>query len=104
MRQRQLALLRPKLRKLGCRNTRDLQNMRAGQRIKLAGIVLMQQQPGTAKGILFITVEDERGTANLVIYTDVEARDRAALIGAKMLMVKERVEREAERADVPIAT
>ena len=76
--------------------------MRAGQRIKLAGMVLMRQRPGTAKGIVFVTVEDEHGTANLVVYTDVAARDRAALIGARLLVVEARVEREAERAEVPI--
>lgn len=65
-------------------------------------MVLMRQRPGTAKGIVFITVEDEHGTANLVVYTDVGTRDRAALIGARLLVVEARVEREAERAEVPI--
>lgn len=102
LRQHPVALLRPKLRDLGCRDTRDLKEMRAGQRIKLAGMVLMRQRPGTAKGIVFITVEDEHGTANLVVYTNVGTRDRAALIGARLLVVEARVEREAERAEVPI--
>ena len=102
LRQHPLALLRPQLRALGCRDTRDLEGLRAGQRIKLAGMVLMRQRPGTAKGIVFITVEDEHGTANLVVYTDVGTRDRAALIGARLLVVEARVEREAERAEVPI--
>ncbi|MBI0536924.1 DNA polymerase III subunit alpha [Roseomonas sp. KE2513] len=102
LRQHPLALLRPQLHALGCHDTRDLEGMRAGQRIKLAGMVLMRQRPGTAKGIVFVTVEDEHGTANLVVYTDVGIRDRAALIGARLLVVDARVEREAERAEVPI--
>ena len=102
LRQHPLALLRPQLRALGCSGTRDLEGMRAGQRIRLAGMVLMRQRPGTAKGIVFITVEDEHGTANLVVYTDVGTRDRAALIGARLMVVEARVERETERAEVPI--
>ena len=102
LRQHPLALLRPKLRALGCRDSRELAGLWAGARIRLAGMVLMRQRPSTAKGIVFITVEDEHGTANLVVYTDVAARDRAALIGARLLVVEARVEREAERAEVPI--
>ena len=64
--------------------------------------MLMRQRPGTAKGIVFVTIEDEFGVANLVVYTDVGARDRAALIGARLLLAEGRVERETEHADVPI--
>ena len=102
LRRHPLALLRAKLWALGCQDTRELARLRAGSRIRLAGMVLMRQRPGTAKGIVFITVEDEHGTANLVVYTDVAARDRAALIGARLLVIEARVEREAERAEVPI--
>ena len=102
LRQHPLALLRPRLRALGCRDTRDLAGLRAGQRIRLAGMVLMRQRPGTAKGIIFVTVEDEHGTANLVVYADVGARDRTALIGARLMVVEGRVEREEQRAEVPI--
>jgi len=48
----------------------------------------MRQRPGTAKGIVFVTLEDEFGVANLVVYTDVGARDRAALIGSKLLVAE----------------
>ncbi|USQ74387.1 hypothetical protein NF552_24705 (plasmid) [Roseomonas mucosa] len=102
LRQHPLALLRPRLRTLGCRDSRELGGLRAGQRVRLAGMVLMRQRPGTAKGIVFVTVEDEHGTANLVVYADVAARDRAALIGARLMVVDARVEREERRAEVPI--
>ncbi|ATR19612.1 error-prone DNA polymerase (plasmid) [Roseomonas sp. FDAARGOS_362] len=102
LRQHPLALLRPRLQALGCRTTRDLDSLRGGARIRLAGLVLMRQRPGTAKGIVFVTVEDEHGTANLVVYADIAARDRAALIGARLLLVEGRIEREAERAEVPV--
>ena len=62
----------------------------------------MRQRPGTAKGVVFVTVEDEFGTANLVVYADVGARDRKALVAARLLVAEGRVERETERAEVPI--
>ena len=84
LRQHPLALLRPALTKLGYHDTRHLNTARPGSSIRLPGIVLMRQRPGTAKGIVFVTLEDEFGIANLVIYTDVGERDRSALIGARL--------------------
>ncbi|RKK02672.1 hypothetical protein EBE87_25100 [Pseudoroseomonas wenyumeiae] len=100
--QHPLALLRPQLKALGCIDTRELATLPQGQGVKLAGLVLMRQRPGTAKGVVFVTVEDEHGTANLVSWTDVGARDRAALLGARLLLVEARIERETEQAEVPI--
>jgi error-prone DNA polymerase len=97
-----LALLRPQLRALGCRDTREIVQLPPGSRIKLAGLVLMRQRPGTAKGVVFVTVEDEHGTANLVVWADVGVRDRAALLGARLLLVDARIERETRHAEVPI--
>jgi error-prone DNA polymerase len=62
----------------------------------------MRQRPGTAKGIVFVTIEDEFGVANLVVYTDIGARDRAALIGSRLLVAEGRIERETEHAEVPV--
>ena len=97
-----LALLRAQLRAEGLRDTRDLQSWKSGRLLRLAGLVLMRQRPGSAKGVIFITIEDEHGTANLVVYTDVAARDRRALRGARLLEVEGRVEREDRHAEVPI--
>ena len=102
MRAHPLALLRPALDALGLADTRRLAAARSGSRIRLPGLVLMRQRPGTAKGIVFVTVEDEFGSANLVVYADVAARDRAALVGARLLVAEGRVEREVEHAEVPI--
>jgi error-prone DNA polymerase len=100
--QHPLTLLRPQLQALGCRDTREIATLPPGQRIKLAGLVLMRQRPGTAKGVVFVTVEDEHGTANLVVWADIGARDRAALLGARLLLVEAKIERETEHAEVPI--
>jgi len=62
----------------------------------------MRQRPGTAKGVVFVTLEDEFGIANLVIYTDVGARDRSALIGARSMLAEGRIERETDHSEVPI--
>jgi error-prone DNA polymerase len=98
LRQHPLALLRPALTKLSYHDTRRLNTARPGSSIRLPGIVLMRQRPGTAKGIVFVTLEDEFGIANLVIYTDVGERDRSALIGARLMVAEGRIEREAEHS------
>ena len=102
LREHPLGLLREELQRLGLHDTRRLGTARPGSWIKLPGLVLMRQRPGTAKGIVFITVEDEFGTANLVVYADIGARDRAAMVGARLLVAEGRVERETEHAEVPI--
>ena len=102
LRQHPLALLRPALDRLGLHDTRKLAEMRQGAWVRLPGLVLMRQRPGTAKGIVFITVEDEHGQANIVVYAQIGERDRPALLGARLLVVEGRVERETERAEVPI--
>jgi error-prone DNA polymerase len=73
-----------------------------GSSIRLPGIVLMRQRPGTAKGIVFITLEDEFSVANLVVYPNVGARHRAAMIGARLMVAEGRIERETEHAEVSI--
>jgi error-prone DNA polymerase len=62
----------------------------------------MRQRPGTSKGVVFVTVEDEHGTPNLVVFAKLVDRDRAALINARLLIVTGKVEREAEQAEVPV--
>ncbi len=74
----------------------------SGSFVRVPGIVLMRQRPGTAKGIVFVTIEDEFGVANLVVYTDIGSRYRAALIGARLLVAEGKVERETEHAEVPV--
>jgi error-prone DNA polymerase len=102
LRQHPLALLRPTLSKLGYHDTNYLNTAKPGSSIRLPGLVLMRQRPGTAKGIVFITLEDEFGVANLVIYTNVGERDRAAMIGAGLMVAEGKIEREVEHAEVPI--
>jgi error-prone DNA polymerase len=64
------------------------------RRIKVAGLVLVRQRPGTAKGVTFITIEDETGVANLVVWADLYERQRHTVLTANMLAVEGRVQRE----------
>ncbi len=63
-------------------------------RPSVAGIVLVRQKPGSAKGVMFITIEDETGIANLVVWPHVFARLRRVILGAPMIACHGRVQRE----------
>ncbi len=89
-----LALLRPELTALRCTDTRALLAARPGSRVRLAGLVLVRQRPGSAKGVVFVTIEDEHGHANLVVMPDVLRRDRSAFLGARLMLVEGVIERQ----------
>ena len=67
-----------------------------GTWLETAGIVLVRQMPGSAKGVMFITIEDETGVANLVIWPDLFERQRREILGASMMGVKGRMQREGD--------
>jgi error-prone DNA polymerase len=89
-----MALLRDAVAALGCLPAAALTTARPGARVKLAGLVLVRQRPGSAKGVVFVTLEDEGGVANLVVLPPVLRRCRAAVIGARLMLVEGRVERQ----------
>ena len=74
----------------------DLDRVRNGRRVVVAGLVLVRQKPGSAKGVMFITVEDETGVANLVLWPDRYAAQRRLVLQASMLACHGRVQREGE--------
>ena len=67
-----------------------------GKLVRVAGIVLVRQRPGTAKGITFVTLEDETGTANLIVRPSVWRRYREAAMGATLLVAHGRLQRQGE--------
>ena len=93
--QHPLALLRPRLAVEGLVDTRDLAAARRGAWLRLAGLVLVRQRPGSAKGVVFFTLEDEWGVANLVLYPDIARQFRTAVVGARLVVAEGRVERVA---------
>ena len=89
-----MALLRgePEFRR--CRTAKELQGFCQGQFIQVAGIVTCRQRPGTATGVMFMTLEDETGNSNIVVWNSVLKRFRAELLGSRLVAVKGIVERE----------
>lgn len=69
---------------------------RDGRRLEAAGLVLVRQRPGSAKGVMFITIEDETGIANLVVWPKVFEVFRRVVLSAGMLAVRGRIQREGE--------
>jgi DNA polymerase III alpha subunit len=65
-----------------------------GARVTVAGLVLVRQRPGTAKGVIFVTLEDETGTVNVVVWAKIYERFRRAVIAGRLLRVTGRIQRE----------
>jgi error-prone DNA polymerase len=88
-----LRLLRPRLRVRGVLTAAGIATQPAGKLVEVAGMVVVRQMPPTAKGHLFLTLEDETGLANLIIRPALLARARAVLDGATLLLVEGIVQR-----------
>jgi len=80
--------LRPSLDAQGVLRTRDLARQKDGAWVKLAGLVIVRQRPGTAKGFCFLTLEDETGIGNAVVTPDLFQRHRAVIHTASLLLVE----------------
>jgi error-prone DNA polymerase len=91
-----VAFLRPRLereRHLACR---DLHRLRHNDRASIVGVILVRQKPGSAKGVVFMTIEDETGIANVVIWKSVVERFRREVMGARLLEVRGEVQKRPE--------
>jgi error-prone DNA polymerase len=93
LRRHPLALLRPWLERRVIRAER-LAAIDDGRRVEVAGLVLVRQRPGTASGVIFITIEDESGVANLVVWPAVFERFRRIVLGAQLMAVRGKVQKE----------
>jgi error-prone DNA polymerase len=74
----------------------QLKNIRDGKRLSIAGLVLIRQRPGSAKGVVFITIEDETGVANLVVWPDVFEKQRKIVMGARLMAVQGIIQRDED--------
>ncbi len=88
-----LRFLRERYGRLGIETTAAAAARPDGSRVRTAGVVLVRQKPGSAKGVVFITIEDETGIANLVVWQRVTERFRPVVMGARILAVEGRVQR-----------
>ena len=82
-----LALLRPRLRQIKLSTALELKGYGNGKLVRTSGLVTMRQRPGTAKGTMFITLEDETGVINVILWKDVQERDRLAILQASLMTV-----------------
>ncbi|SDU98074.1 error-prone DNA polymerase [Pseudomonas mucidolens] len=91
-----LALLRDELRARRCRSSQELLAMEHGRNVSVAGLVTGRQRPGTASGVTFVTLEDEFGNVNVVVWRDLAERQRQVLVGSSLLKVEGRWEAVGE--------
>ncbi len=92
-----LALLRKQLSKRRILTTQQWLNTKSnGQFAKIAGLVKVRQRPGSAKGVIFMTTEDETGLANIVIWQNITERFRKAVLGAQLVVISGITQREGE--------
>ena len=96
LRQHPAAFLRGDLTQRGFLSCADATVAKDGRGLAAAGIVLVRQKPGSANGVLFITIEDETGISNLVVWPDLFEKRRRVILSASMLGVTGRIQREGE--------
>ena len=89
-----LQFMRPMLEARRTTRSDQLGTVKPGSRIEVAGLVLVRQRPGTASGVIFATLEDETGIANIVIWPKVFEANRKTLLGARVLAVRGQLQRE----------
>ena len=96
LRQHPVSFLRDQVQRLGAVPCARLPELRPGQRITVAGIVLVRQRPGSAKGVMFATIEDETGHANIIVWPSVLERQRRIVLAARMIACRGRLQRESD--------
>ncbi len=94
LRRHPLALLRPHLESLNLRTADRIRGLPHGQAVRTGGLVINRQRPGTATGVVFLTLEDETGYINVVVWNRLVEHQRRILLGARLLVVVGEVQRE----------
>ena len=88
-----MSFLRERLRAERVSNCQELRSMRDGQFVKVAGVILVRQRPGSAKGVVFMTLEDETGVGNCVVWPKTLERYRKTVMQARLMLVTGRIQR-----------
>jgi error-prone DNA polymerase len=96
LRQHPISFLRADLAQLRIVTCMEAMRARDGRWLEAAGIVLVRQRPGSAKGVMFITIEDESGIANLVVWPKMFEKFRRVVLGSTMFAVRGRIQREGD--------
>ncbi|WP_027663994.1 error-prone DNA polymerase [Rhizobium leguminosarum] len=96
LREHPIAFLRRDLQKRNIVTCSDAMNARDGRWLMSAGLVLVRQKPGSAKGVMFITIEDETGPANVVVWPSLFEKRRRVVLGSSMMAINGRIQREGD--------
>ena len=91
-----MSFLRASLAERGFVRACDLRSRKFRSMVHVAGVVLIRQRPGSAKGVCFITLEDETGVINLVVWPDLKEKQRRVVMGSRLMEVRGRVEYDDE--------
>ena len=91
-----VSFIREGLKAAGFVRNEEILRTGSGARVGVCGLVLIRQRPGSAKGVIFATLEDETGVANVIIWPKVFERFRRVVLGARLLGVSGRLQREGE--------
>jgi len=94
LRDHPLGLLRGEMDRLGVTRAAQLAGLADRAKVGVAGLVLVRQRPGSAKGVIFVTLEDETGVANIVVWPPVFERFRRKVMGSALMLVRGRLQRE----------
>jgi error-prone DNA polymerase len=82
-----MSLLRDQLRKERCLDSEEVMSKRSGARVRVAGLVVLRQRPATAKGTTFVTLEDEKGNVQIIVWPTLGERQRKELVGSRLMVV-----------------
>jgi error-prone DNA polymerase len=96
LRRHPVALLRTRLAPRGMLDSRSLRERPNGSSVRTAGLVITRQRPGSAEGVTFVTLEDEFGSVNVIVWRDLAERQRQALVGSRLMGVAGRLQLEGE--------
>jgi error-prone DNA polymerase len=91
-----VSFLRERLRRIGALEARQVPEIADGQRVRVAGVVLVRQRPGSSKGVVFLTLEDETGIVNVVIWPKIFEAHRPVVMGARMMLIEGRLQRAVD--------
>jgi error-prone DNA polymerase len=91
-----VSFLREELARRGVKRCGDLSGIKDGRHVEVAGVILVRQKPGSAKGVLFITIEDESGVAQGIIWPDRFEKFRRVVMASSMVGLKGRLQKEGE--------
>lgn len=91
-----ISFLRAALMRRGVVRAADLASIKDGVRVRVAGLVLIRQRPGSAKGVMFITLEDETGPLNAIVWPSLFERYRRVVFSARMMGIEGKLQREGD--------